>query len=248
MTRAGRFAAMMGISALILAAVGYGALHVRRAILRPHTIESRIAALGPSAREELQANAKESEVHYPPRELTLLAMKRERRIDVYGDGKYLRSFAVIKISGQLGPKLRRGDKQVPEGIYRVSALNPNSKFHVSAKLDYPNEFDRARAAEDGRVDLGSDIFIHGRNTSIGCYALGDPMMSLLFVLIHDVGVENTKVISAPYDLRTGPPVRPPDLPAWVDTLYENLDREMRKYPVPEKLVIVDDPPAFYPEG
>ena len=55
-------------------------------------------------------------------------------------------YPVLGASGVLGPKLKEGDRQVPEGVYRVPELNPNSDFHLSLRLDYPNEFDRAQGA------------------------------------------------------------------------------------------------------
>ena len=57
------------------------------------------------------------------------------------------------------PMLR--DRQIPEGIYGIEYLNPNSRFHLSLKRSYPNEFDRKRATEDGWSNLGGDILIHG---------------------------------------------------------------------------------------
>jgi murein L,D-transpeptidase YafK len=64
-------------------------------------------------------------------------------------------------SGGLGPKLGAGDRQGPERIYAIESLNPNSLFHLSMRLNYPNEFDQMRAKQDGRSDLGGDIMIHG---------------------------------------------------------------------------------------
>ena len=70
-----------------------------------------------------------------------------------------------------GQELRQGDGQIPEGIYRIEHLNPMSSFYLSMKVGYPNDFDRARAKEDGRTDLGGDIFIHGSCVTIGCVPL-----------------------------------------------------------------------------
>ena len=57
-------------------------------------------------------------------------------------------------SGTLGPKLREGDGQIPEGIYGIGYLNPNSSYYLSLKVTYPNASDRARAKKDGRTNLG----------------------------------------------------------------------------------------------
>jgi hypothetical protein len=101
----------------------------------------------------------------------------------------------------MGPKLRSGDRQVPEGLYRISALNPDSLFHVSLRVDYPNAHDRRRAAAEARTDLGGDIMIHGGRISIGCLAMGDPVVEELFVLAADTGLANLRLILSPLDLR-----------------------------------------------
>ncbi|MFK7960830.1 MAG: murein L,D-transpeptidase family protein [Phycisphaerales bacterium] len=131
--------------------------------------------------------------------------------------------SILAASGGPGPKLREGDRQVPEGVYAIIGLNPNSAYHLSMKLDYPNADDRVRAAADGRDDPGSNIFIHGRDRSIGCLAMGDPVIEELFVLVHDVGVDATKVVIAPHDPRAASLVPPSDAPAWTAERYANIE-------------------------
>jgi murein L,D-transpeptidase YafK len=164
--------------------------------------------------------------------VALLAFKKERRMEVWagsdGAWRFVRAYPILGASGELGPKLREGDRQVPEGIYRVEGLNPNSSFHLSMKLDYPNAFDRKYALHDGRMRPGSDIFIHGKATSVGCLAMGDEAIEELFVLVHDVGVENVRVIIAPTDPRMTP-LNSRGHPAWVDELYRQIEDEFRRY-------------------
>jgi murein L,D-transpeptidase YafK len=80
------------------------------------------------------------------------------------------TYPICLWSGRLGPKLREGDRQAPEGFYTVDAeqLNPNSRMHRSFSLGFPNVFDRAH----GRT--GSFIMVHGGCASIGCFAVTDP--------------------------------------------------------------------------
>src|SRR5262249_37359770 len=132
----------------------------------------------------------------------------------------------------LGPKLREGDGQVPEGIYTIVYLNPDSIAHVSLALSYPNDDDRARAAEDGRDTLGGDIMIHGGSTSIGCLAMGDEAAEELFVLAADAGWEDAVVVLSPVDFRRH--LLPLDCRArepWVDDLYIRLRVELARFPV-----------------
>ena len=74
-----------------------------------------------------------------------------------------------------------GDKQVPEGFYRIELLNPNSRYHLSLRVNYPNADDIERAREDRRdlLNLGGDIMIHGGAESIGCIAIGNPAIEHL---------------------------------------------------------------------
>jgi murein L,D-transpeptidase YafK len=81
-----------------------------------------------------------------------------------------KTYPICHFSGGVGPKLKQGDMQAPEGFYPVSAaqMNPQSQFHLSFNLGYPNAYDRAH----GRT--GSFLMVHGQCVSIGCYAMGDP--------------------------------------------------------------------------
>jgi hypothetical protein len=121
---------------------------------REATIADRVAQYGPAARARLLRFGAAG-VPYPPARFLLLGLKQERALQLYAAGPaqdlaFIRSFAIIGASGELGPKLQEGDRQVPEGVYRIVYLNPNSIAHLSLALSYPNDFDRAHADEDGR--------------------------------------------------------------------------------------------------
>ena len=160
--------------------------------------------------------------------LSILVFKKEQVVEVHAPRwTKPRRYEMTGFSGSLGPKLHEGDGQIPEGIYGVEYLNPNSMFHLSLKVSYPNEFDKARAAEDGRCDLGGDIMIHGGNATVGCIPIGDDAIEELFFLVAAVGKENSSIVISPYDMRKG---RVNDLekstlrwyPALCDTIYKSL--------------------------
>ena len=196
-----------------------------------------VAALGSSARARWSPFFRNADLAYPPPALALLVFKRERRLEVWGraaDGPWRRvdMLPILAASGIPGPKLRQGDLQVPEGIYRVIAFNPYSRFHLSMMLDYPNAYDLAVAESDGRTELGGDIFIHGGAKSIGCVAIGDRAIEDLFVLVADVGMENVTVIVAPRDPRDGIPLDPvPGLPFTAD-LYRAVEDALVDFRAP----------------
>lgn len=201
-----------------------------------HTVASRLGQVGRSARLRWKGAFDGAGVAYPGRRVVLVAYKRERVVEVYASAApgrldYVRSFPVSAASGGPGPKLREGDRQVPEGVYSVVALNPNSAFHLSLRLGYPNEFDRAIAEGDGRERLGGDIMIHGGDRSIGCIAVGDEAAEDLFVLAADAGIDNLEVVIVPRDFRrTGERETLPGQPSWVNSLYSMLDNRLRTLP------------------
>ncbi len=121
-----------------------------------------------------------------------------------------------------------GDGQVPEGLYRIESLNPNSSYHLSMKLNYPNTFDLKQAKSEGRDRPGSNIFIHGKSVSIGCLAMGDSAIEELFVLATDVGRKNIQVAIAPTDPRIKL-LQTTTQPAWVGQLYDNLNAHFDRY-------------------
>ena len=85
-------------------------------------------------------------------------------------------------SGILSPKLKSYDGQIPEGIYKPIFLNSRSNYHLSIQINYPNNFDKEKGKLDKRVELGDNIFIHGRNATIGCIPLGDHHIEELFLI------------------------------------------------------------------
>jgi len=172
-----------------------------------------------------------AKVAYPPREVIFIALKQEKKLELWardsGEFRLIRDYYILAASGGAGPKLRQGDRQVPEGIYRIEELNPNSHYHLSMKLNYPNNFDRFHAGQEGRTNPGSDIFIHGKTASIGCLALGDESIEELFVLTAQVGIENVKVVIAPHDPRISPLETEFDnFPDWISELYWAISREI----------------------
>ena len=203
------------------------------------TVESVVSDIGPRVRARLAPYFERASVDYPPSAVAFLAFKDERRLEIWArtdhdggvPGVWMQIDArpILAASGGAGPKLRQGDRQVPEGLYRLVAFNPNSRFHLSMKLDYPNAFDLAAAAVDGRTELGGDIFIHGDDRSIGCIAMGDPGIEDLFVLVADVGLERARMIVAPRDPRAGSKlVAAPGLPFTVE-LYRQIEADLAAF-------------------
>lgn len=110
---------------------------------------------------------------------------RDGRLEAFSgppDGTFalLADWPICTWSGTLGPKLQEGDGQSPEGFYAVGprAMNPNSSYHLSFNLGFPNAYDRAH----GRT--GSFLMVHGACVSIGCYAMTDPGIEKIYGLVE----------------------------------------------------------------
>jgi hypothetical protein len=205
---------------------------------KPASLTERLRQIGPTAQERLHAKFVAAKAPWRPAELALVALKDEKVLELHarpagGSWTFIHRYPVLAASGITGPKLRRGDKQVPEGIYGISFLNPNSRFHVALRVNYPNAFDRRMGERDGRKDLGGDIMIHGKAASTGCLAIGDAAAEELFVLAAKTGLKNIKLVIAPTDLRKNA-LPAPDVtqPHWVPQLYSELASAMAPYKAP----------------
>lgn len=122
--------------------------------------------------------------------------KKEGELELWlrRNGRYAlyKTYPVCKWSGRLGPKLRSGDYQSPEGFYSVSArqLNPNSAYHRAFNIGFPNAFDR----QNGRT--GGALMVHGACKSVGCFAMTDKVIDEIYGFVeaalrggqHDVPV------------------------------------------------------------
>ena len=224
----------VGVVAVVIAVVasihlGYGrrVSHPSRLSLEAgQTHEGVVARLGPVYRPGLQAAVGSLGSRYPPERLRLIGLKHERLLEVWVPGpsgwRRLRSYPVLAASGGPGPKLREGDRQVPEGIYRLTGFNPNSSYHLSIRVDYPNRHDQAVAATEGRRRLGGDIFIHGKAVSIGCLAIGDRAIEELYLLLADTRLSNAILVLSP----SSAPKVPGGAPRWWDQLYERIRTEL----------------------
>ena len=195
-----------------------GGMKVCAARTARHTIEDRVAAIvakKPKLKDMVRSSGGK---------LRILVFKNERSVEVHAPGwKEPRIYPMTAFSGTLGPKLREGDGQIPEGVYGIEYLNPNSSYYLSLKVSYPNASDRKRAKADGRTNLGGDIMIHGKAVTIGCVPVGDDAIEDIFYLAASIGIKNVSVIIAPYDMRKG---RNPELERSPLTWYPDLCREI----------------------
>jgi len=133
----------------------------------------------------LEAELKAKKITASNLEVFIRIFKKEQELELWvknkGDKQYtfLKKIAVCASSGELGPKRKEGDYQVPEGIYDVPAFNPNSSYFLALKVGYPNKSDRI-LAKGSRP--GGDIMIHGNCVTIGCVPLEDEPIKDVYML------------------------------------------------------------------
>ena len=120
--------------------------------------------------------------------------KEESELEVWkqrADGRYyhFKTYPICNWSGDLGPKLAQGDKQAPEGFYKVARgqMNPNSQFHLAFNLGFPNAYDKAQKRS------GDFLMVHGKCKSAGCYAMTDALIEEIYALAREsfVGGQET---------------------------------------------------------
>ena len=136
----------------------------------PASLESKMTRLGMDKRSPI----------------LLRIYKEESALEVWKEarnGRYelLKEYEICAWSGKLGPKKKEGDRQAPEGFYAVSPaqMNPNSSYHLSFNLGFPNAYDRSL----GRT--GSHLMVHGDCSSRGCYAMEDRQIQEIYALARE---------------------------------------------------------------
>lgn len=118
--------------------------------------------------------------------ILIRSYKKESELEIWkrkGDGRYalLKTFPMCRWSGQLGPKVREGDRMAPEGFYAITPaqMNPNSSYYVSFNMGYPNAYDRSL----GRT--GAHLMVHGACSSAGCYSMTDDQIGEIYALVRE---------------------------------------------------------------
>ena len=131
-------------------------------------------------------------------EVYLRAFKMEGKFEVWcrdkkdKDSKFslIKTYVICKSSGVLGPKRKEGDKQVPEGLYNISAYNPNSSYYLGMLVNYPNKSDLIRSDKN---KPGGDIMVHGDCVTIGCIPLTDEYIKEVYILCLESSKDNKSV-------------------------------------------------------
>lgn len=142
-------------------------------------------------------------------QLLLVAYKESDELELYVKEKTAESYELLNTyeicakSGELGPKRKQGDLQVPEGFYYIDRFNPYSNFYLSLGINYPNESDKIMS---NASNLGGDIFIHGDCVTIGCLPMTtDKIKEIYMYAVHarNNGQRKIPVYIFPFRMNNG---------------------------------------------
>lgn len=136
--------------------------------------------------------------------ILIRTFKKESEFEVWKMGPagryiYIKTFPMCRWSGQLGPKTREGDRQVPEGFYTIAPgqMNPNSHYYLSFNVGYPNAYDRAHG------DTGGDIMVHGICSSAGCFSMTNAQIAEIYAIAREAfagGQRDIQMESFPFHM------------------------------------------------
>jgi len=135
--------------------------------------------------DSLRKQFEKQKLTWPPQAVYLRSFKYDRQLEVWVKDDPKKPFQLFKTykvcmqSGAMGPKRMEGDYQVPEGFYHINEFNPNSNYHLSLGLNYPNSSDRILSDS---LRPGSAIYIHGNCVSTGCIAISDIPIEEVYIL------------------------------------------------------------------
>jgi murein L,D-transpeptidase YafK len=141
-------------------------------------------AMAPISQKTLSEIAQKNMSKQSP--ILIRLFKQESELEVWkqdnsGRMALLKTFPICRWSGDLGPKIREGDRQAPEGFYTITPglMNPASQYHLAVNIGFPNAFDKAHDR------TGAHLMIHGDCSSRGCYAMTDEQVSEIYALARE---------------------------------------------------------------
>jgi murein L,D-transpeptidase YafK len=187
---------------LVRMAAATGFAGMLAACQQAESIDDEARAYHPIPQATLDLMATKGATEMSP--VLIRTFKKEAEFEVWkmgADGRYvyIKTFPMCRWSGQLGPKTREGDRQVPEGFYSIGPgqMNPNSHYYLSFNVGYPNAYDRAHG------DTGDDIMVHGICSSAGCFSMTNQQMDEIYAIAReafDGGEREIQMESFPFHM------------------------------------------------
>ncbi len=160
------------------------------AIAQPSFIQSqkantKIEQIFKQKEDTLKKQFIAAKISFPPKQIYLRSFKYDSELEVWvrnevsDSFKLFKTYKVCALSGSLGPKRIEGDFQVPEGFYHINEFKPNSSYHLSLGINYPNASDEILSDS---IKPGGDIYVHGGCVTVGCIPVKDNQIEELYLL------------------------------------------------------------------
>lgn len=147
--------------------------------------QGRVADVFRRKEDTLKKQFAAKQLAWPAKYVYIRSFKYDSELEVWvksnpqDEYKLFKTYKVCALAGTLGPKRIEGDYQVPEGFYYINEFKPNSQYHLSLGLNYPNAADRIMADS---MSPGGDIYIHGSCVTQGCIPITNPQIEELYIL------------------------------------------------------------------
>lgn len=149
----------------------------------------KLPAILSKMEDSVRRQFEEMKLTWPPEAMYIRSFKYDKQLEVWVKNdkkeayKLFKTYKICMQSGTTGPKRMQGDYQVPEGFYQINEFNPNSNYHLSLGLNYPNASDKILSDP---AKPGNSIYIHGNCVSTGCIAIADVPIEELYVIASSV--------------------------------------------------------------
>ncbi|MBV8251689.1 MAG: L,D-transpeptidase family protein [Chitinophaga sp.] len=176
---------MKRLVVLALMLLAGGAVFAQQSFLENQKMYPKVGEAYREKEELLKKEFEKKGLTYPAKYIFIRSFKLDSEMEIWVKNnpqdtfRLFKSYRVCTLSGRMGPKRREGDRQVPEGFYYINDFNPNSNYHLSLGINYPNFSDRILS--DPKKP-GSEIYIHGNCITVGCIPLTDEFIDEVYIL------------------------------------------------------------------
>jgi len=176
---------MKRLVVFVLLLLGAGDLFAQQSFLENQKMFPKVGEAYREKEELLKKEFEKKGLTYPARYIFVRSFKLDSEMEIWVKNnpsdtfRLFKSYRVCTLSGKMGPKRKEGDRQVPEGFYYINDFNPNSNYHLSLGINYPNFSDRILSDPKSP---GGDIYIHGNCITVGCIPLTDEFIDEVYIL------------------------------------------------------------------
>ncbi|RBL91590.1 L,D-transpeptidase family protein [Chitinophaga flava] len=176
---------MKRLVVLVMMLLGVGTLSAQQSFLENQKMFPKVGEAYREKEEMLKREFAKKGLTYPAKYIFVRSFKLDSEMEIWVKNsatdtfRLFKSYRVCTLSGKMGPKRKEGDRQVPEGFYYINDFNPNSSYHLSLGINYPNFSDRILSDQK---KPGGEIYIHGNCITVGCIPLTDEFIDEVYIL------------------------------------------------------------------